>query len=373
MLILLDCRPLQQEGPDSERSRFIISCVTALAREQGVGWLLLADGALPVDWLPLSGGKLLSRRTLPGIGGRWWYNWQLPLTARRYKPDLVMTTGGIAAGRLSVPQCVWMSAAPKKGSSTLVRAQTIFSFSEKDRQLLIGQMKGIGQSAAAGDRIFVVPPAIDPSPGPDPQQIKQVKETWSEGKEYFYTEVGAAGQKEIVEVLKSFSLFKKRQRTNMQLVLAGRDSTPDKGLAELLATYKYRGDIHWIGSPSPEEGLRLAGASYAILFPWHKESLGLQLLNAWNTGVPVITTAAACLPELAGEAVLYVQPGDPATLAAQLMLIYKDEGLRSRLIGKGMERGRSFSREGSTAVVWAGITAALKGNASKNSKSAINN
>ena len=379
MLILLDCRPLQQEGRDSERSRFIISCVHILSRERGIDWLFLADGALPVDWLPVSLGKLLPRRTLAGMGGwKLWYDWQLPLATRRYKPDIVMTTAGIASGRLSVPQCVWMPERvqgkggkkkkyrrmyQKRLPGTLLRAQCIFTFSAKDKEFLISQVKEVGQSKSIGQsedvatRIFVVPPAVDSSPGPDPQEKKQVKETWSAGKEYFFTDIAAAGQKEIVALLKSFSLFKKRQRSNMQLVLAGKGLAPDKALADLLATYKYRGDIHWAPPLSEEEGLRLAGASYAILFPFEKDSLGLHLLNAWNTGVPVITTTAVYPPELAGEAVLLAQPGDPASLAAQLMLIYKDEGLRNQLIGKGVEQGRTYSWERSAAIVWAGITA----------------
>lgn len=378
MLILLDCRPLQQEGRDSERSRFIISCIHILSREQGINWLFLADGALPVDWLPVSRGKLLPRRTLAGIGGwKLWYDWQLPLTTRRYKPDIVMTTAGIAAGRLRVPQCIWMPEQvqgkggkrkkyrrlyQKRLSATLLRAQSIFTFSAKDKEFLVSRAKEMGQSRGLGSadaaaRIFVVPPAVDSSPGPDPQEKEKVKETWAAGKEYFFTDIAAAGQKEIVGLLKSFSLFKKRQRSNMQLVLAGKELGPDKATADLLATYKYRGDIHWTPPLSEEEELWLAGASYAILFPFDKDNLGLQLLNAWNSGVPVITTAGAYPPELAGEAVLFAQPGDPASLAAQLMLIYKDEGLRSQLIGKGMERGRTFSWERSTAIVWAGITA----------------
>lgn len=388
MLILLDCRPLQQEGPDSEKSQFIFSCITFLSGEQGVEWLFLADGGLGVDWLPvIPRSQLLTRRTLPGVGGwKLWYDWQIPAIVKRYQPDLVMTTGGLtaAAGRLRVPQCVWMperaagKGAGKKAYSriyqkkltgSLLQAQAIFSFSQKDKDFFVGQSAGV----AVADKIFVVPVAADERSPLTAGEREKVKETYTEGKEYFFTAVAGVGQKEVVELLKSFSLFKKRQRSNMQLVLAGKDPASNKPLADLLATYKYREDIHWRGSPSSADEARLAGASYAILIPFDRDDLGIRLLAAWNAGVPVITTVPACLPEMAGEAVLYAQPGDQASLAGQLMSIYKDESLRSSLIGKGMERGRSFSWERSAGKVWEGITGALGGLPPKISKSAINN
>jgi glycosyltransferase involved in cell wall biosynthesis len=386
MLILLDCRPLQQERPESEKRRFIISCLTVLSGELGVEWLFLADGGMGVEWLAgIPHSQLLRKRTIPGTGGwKLWYDWQIPATVKRYKPDLVMTTGGVAAGRLRVPQCVWMpERAAGKGpgkknygriyqkrlEGSLLQAQTIFTFSAKDKEFFISR----SAAAAVAGKIFVVPVAPDEGGDLTAGEKSVIKGAYAEGKEYFFTDVAGVGQKEVVELLKSFSLFKKRQRSNMQLVLAGKDPASDKPLADLLATYKYREDIHWAGYLSLADGFRLAGSSYAIVFPFDRDNLGIHLLNAWKAGVPVITTSSACLPEMAGEAVMYAQPGDQASLAGQLMLIYKDESLRSRLIGKGREQGRSFSRERSIGEVWAGITAALTGFTSKISKSAINN
>jgi hypothetical protein len=51
------------------------------------------------------------------------------------------------------------------------------------------------------------------------------------------------------------------------------------------------------------------------------------------------------LQEMAGGAALGFAPGDPASLAAQLMRIYKEEDLRKDLIGKGFERLKLYSGE----------------------------
>jgi glycosyltransferase involved in cell wall biosynthesis len=83
--------------------------------------------------------------------------------------------------------------------------------------------------------------------------------------------------------------------------------------------------------------------------------LGIALLNTWKAGVPVIAVDAGLLQEMAGGAALGVVAGDPASLAAQLMLIYKDEQLRRDLISKGFERLDAYSRERSLKVLWDGI------------------
>ncbi len=381
-------------GADNEKSRFIISCANILSGEQGIEWLFLADGARPAEWLSgPSKHRLLTRRIFPGKAGwKIWYDWQIPLAVKKYKPDLVMTTGDlIAADRIKVPQCVWMTergkdnrrgkkritpADAKRLAATLQSAQVIFSFSEKEKEFFLRQA---ADPKVAGKILIVSPAADEVFPLPSGQK-ENLKERYAEGKEYFLTAVSGAGPAEVVDLLKAFSLFKKRQRSNMQLVLAGGNPALDKDLGSRLATYKHRQDIHWTRHlPEQEWGL-LAGASYAIVAPFERDELGIPVLNAWKTGVPVITTTAgtvsltagtASLPDITG-AVLYAQPGDPASLAGQLMLIYKDEGLRSSLIGKGTILGETFSWERSAGEVRAGIMQATKGVPAKSSKSVIN-
>jgi glycosyltransferase involved in cell wall biosynthesis len=89
----------------------------------------------------------------------------------------------------------------------------------------------------------------------------------------------------------------------------------------------------------------MAGAAYAVLLPVEGRSLGTKLLNTWKAGVPVIAAGGGLLEELAQGAALSVAPGDPTSLAAQLMRIYKEEDLRQELTRKGFERLKVYSRE----------------------------
>jgi glycosyltransferase involved in cell wall biosynthesis len=368
MLILLDCRPLQYAGPGSEKNRLIFSAVAALAAEKAVKWLFVADHSYrPGDFPELPPGTVLIRRALPGRPGwKLWYDWQIPRLARQQGADAVMLTGGIAAAAPAiVPQWLWM---PERADSaeggdarrypsiyrgrlaaSLRRAAAVFCFSERDRALLAG----LGPTA--GDKIHVFTPFADEGVKPaSPAEKEETKATRTQGREYFLADLSGGGQGVVVNLLRAFSLFKKRQHSNMRLVLTGRLSGPSAAVRELIKTYKYRQDVHWSEDPA-FEGPELAGTAYAALFPFEGNSLGIALLNTWKAGVPVIAVDAGLLQEMAGGAALGVVAGDPASLAAQLMLIYKDEQLRRDLISKGFERLDAYSRERSLKVLWDGI------------------
>src|SRR5580693_933711 len=99
MLVLLDCRPLQHHGPDSEKNRLVISVAAALSRDREVNWLFLVDHTYtPGLFSGLPDMPVLVRRAFPGrTGWRLWYDWQIPEIVRKFNCNAVMLTGGVTA------------------------------------------------------------------------------------------------------------------------------------------------------------------------------------------------------------------------------------------------------------------------------------
>jgi glycosyltransferase involved in cell wall biosynthesis len=103
------------------------------------------------------------------------------------------------------------------------------------------------------------------------------------------------------------------------------------------------------------EGVRLAGfvpddelaALYAgcsvFCYPSLYEGFGLPVLEAMAAGAPVLTSNVSSLPEVGGEAVAYVDPGDERAIAAELERLLNSPGERARLAQLGRERARGFS------------------------------
>jgi len=369
MLILLDCRPLFAEGLDSERTRFIFSTAAALSRDSAVKWLFLADQSSQTHLIPdLAGSSILVHRAFPGrMGWRLWYDRLIPRLAKKHKVDWIMLTGGVAAAPRktsgAIPQCLWMpeKANPAEGKGylplyagrlreSLSRVAVLFCFSSADRSWLEGQVQGTDPAK------FEVVTAW-PSEAAVPLSIAEkeaIKQEYAAGKEYFLADVALSDEEGITQLLKSFSLFKKRQRSNLQLVLTGRKPLPESQLSQRLGTYKYREDIHWC-EPADAEG-RLTGAAYALVFPFERKTLGIPVLNAWKAEVPVIIAKDSGFRDMAGEGVLVAEKGDPASLAGHLMTVYKDEELRKDLIGKGRARVAAYSPQQTLSEITAALS-----------------
>jgi glycosyltransferase involved in cell wall biosynthesis len=58
------------------------------------------------------------------------------------------------------------------------------------------------------------------------------------------------------------------------------------------------------------------------------------------------------MQEVCGENAIYADVTDPASLAARLMHIYKDEDLRHRLGRSGVELARRFHWDKAAAAYW---------------------
>lgn len=344
MLILLDCRPLMIDGPGSERSRFVFSVVSGLSRDPRFQWLLVTGSAGPIPQLP--GARVITQSVWPGkLGWRYWYDTQIPRLAKKQRVDWIMTTGGIAA-QATQPQCIWMPerADPKESrvypplypgrlTETLHRAKALICYSDRDRNWLAGY------DAAVVDKGIVLHPS--PAGSAAPLTItgrEAVKAEFAAGREYFLADAVMAGEEGLIRLLKAFSLFKKRQLSNLRLVIRG---IPDEEMQKKLVTYKYRDDVHWYPSSTAGNHRLLAGA-YAAIFLFEKHSLGGAVLDAWKSGVPVIAASGGPLGE---EAVLNTDDADPGSLATHLMSLYKDEALRNRLVSLGLHRVRGFSEE----------------------------
>jgi glycosyltransferase involved in cell wall biosynthesis len=77
------------------------------------------------------------------------------------------------------------------------------------------------------------------------------------------------------------------------------------------------------------------------------EGFGFPILEAMACDVPVVCSRASCLPEVAGDAALLVDPQDEADLAGAMARVLHDEVLRTELVERGRVRasgGRNVTR-----------------------------
>lgn len=82
-----------------------------------------------------------------------------------------------------------------------------------------------------------------------------------------------------------------------------------------------------------------------LAFPSLYEGFGLPPVEAMTIGLPVLTSNESSLPEVCGDAALYVNPYDTRDIADKITMMINDKELREGLILKGLERAKYFNMD----------------------------
>ncbi len=143
----------------------------------------------------------------------------------------------------------------------------------------------------------------------------------------------------------------------MKLVFAGRLAWQYQDFMEKLKTYKYRNDVVLTGYVTDEILARLTASSYAAIYVSHFEGFGLPILEAMQSGVPVIAANNSSMPEVGGDAALYAEADHPDAIAAHMQTLYKNEQIREKMVKKGLERAKLYSWEKAANQFWQEILA----------------
>ncbi|MEK7365411.1 MAG: glycosyltransferase, partial [Candidatus Deferrimicrobiota bacterium] len=100
-----------------------------------------------------------------------------------------------------------------------------------------------------------------------------------------------------------------------------------------------------IPDPSDDEIARLFGGAKAFVFPSFAEGFGLPPLEAMASGVPVVCSDIPVFREVYGDAVRYVDPSRPESIAEGVREILTDDGSSRRFALHGRARAELYRRE----------------------------
>lgn len=298
---------------------------------------------------------------------KYWFDVKVPFVLNKIKADVFVSPDGYCSLTSSRPQCMVVHdlgflhhpQAYKKNHVRFLKRNTPKFLRKAKRVVTVSQFSKediLKYYKINPDKIDVVYNGVKAIFHPLSFEEKTaVKEKYTEGTEYFIYIGAIQPRKNLINLLKAFSLFKKRLQSNMKLVIAGRVAWKNEEFLKLIKTYKYKADVVLTGYLPEEELSLLLGAAYALAYPSLFEGFGVPVVEAMKCEVPVLTSEKTAMQEIAGDAALYFDPNDPVDIADKLMLIYKDEKLRREQIEKGKSIAEKYNWQQSAELLWQSI------------------
>jgi len=303
---------------------------------------------------------------------KFWYQYKLPSLLKKIKADVLVNGDGVSSLTTGVPQYMltndfeflqhpeWYP--PKYArymkSNTplfLQKATRIITHTQHFKNEICSRYQ------TNPEKITVIYPVAKPLYQPISNDEKiGIKEKYTSGKEYFLFNDQINQQTNLILLLKAFSFFKKRQKSNMQLVIIPENIKSDNAIFASLNTYKYRNDVVVV-EPEDAAALRaITAAAYTFISVPYVQKDFTKLLHILQSRVPVVASNTSESIEILAGAALYANPASFEDIADKMMLLFKDEDKRNDIIEKGTLVVKKYHLNTSAQLLWETINTTIK-------------
>jgi glycosyltransferase involved in cell wall biosynthesis len=304
-----------------------------------------------------------------------WYlffDWGVPPVLKKHKVDLFLSPDGWLSLRTDIPSLPvihdinffhnpeWIDWAPMKYYKHFfprfvdkaVRIATVSQFSKKD---IISQFK------VSESKIDVVYNGCTEGfvPITDVQKA-EIRKKYAKGEEFFLFVGLVHPRKNHARIIKAFDSFRAHSGSKVKLVIVG--STKYMS-GEVHAAYDqslFKNDILFTGYITDKELKQITASALALVYASLFEGFGIPILEAMQCDTPVITSNTSSMPEIGGDAVLYVDPYSTDSISSAMQKIYFDKPVRETLIEKARINRNRFSWDHTANLLWESMEKTLK-------------
>jgi len=203
----------------------------------------------------------------------------------------------------------------------------------------------------ARERIRVIPVGVDlpKNPMAEVERLRE-RERWvGKGNEMILSVGAIQTRKNTLNLVKAIESLPER----FHLVLAGANGHGSEAVHEYVRREHLESRVKVLGYVAVEQLPALYQAASVFVFPSLEEGFGIPVLEAMAYGTPVVASETSSLPEVGGEAVLYVKPLEVKDIAEKITRAVEDRDLREQMTSKGLARAREFAWQRTAAATLA--------------------
>ncbi len=296
-----------------------------------------------------------------------WYIWfdiSIAIWLKKNKPDLFLSPDGYACLNTQVKQlCVfhdlafehfedgiskiqlkYMRKYTPKFAKKVNRLATVSQYSKND----IVQKYGIDPN-----KIDVVYNGANELFKPlNIEEKTTIKKQYSQGFDYFLYVGSIHPRKNVATLLQAFDSFKKQTNSNYKLVLTGRMAWKTDKVNAIYQQMEFKNDVLFTGYLSNEDLAKVTASAFAMCYVSLFEGFGIPIIEAMQSGVPVICSNTSSMKEIGEAASIQVNPTSIESICHAMKMLYTDTNLQQTLITKGFERQAHFSWDKTADLLW---------------------
>lgn len=325
-------------------------------RPSGLDELLAAPNVQPVVLCPQARHPVL-----------WWMFFELsvPAALKRYKADLYLSPDGMmplrpkvptlnvihdlnfehADGNLKPSHQRYMTHFFPRFARAASRLATVSEYSRQD----IAATYGID-----AERIDVVYDGAHNHYRPHSDEEKQAtRQRFTDDAPYIIFISTILKRKNLANLLKAFDKVKDSIPA-LKLVVVGSRAWWQDELKEAYDTMRHRDDIIMLGHADPDDLAALLSASEMLVYPSYFEGFGIPILEAMYAETAVVCSHTTSMPEVGGDAALYVDPSSPDDIANAIVQA-SDPATREAMIARGRTQRTLFSWDRTADLLWQSI------------------
>jgi len=300
-----------------------------------------------------------------------WFEYSVPRILKKLKPDLFISPDGYISLRTDVPQLAvihdinfYHRPLDLPWSSRLYYRYYFPRFAHKAKRIVtvseFSKQDICDSYYISPDKVDVVYNGANSEYRPLTQEeIKATQKKYSFGYDYFLFVGSLHPRKNVSGLLNAFDHFIYRYGTDHKVVIVGEKMFFTSDLDLTYNQMTFGDDVIFTGRLDTTELKFVLGAATAMVFVPFFEGFGIPIVEAMYAGVPVIASNTTAIPEVAGDAALFVDPAKMEEIAEAMHKISVDPELRKSLIEKGQMQCHKYSWDIAAEKLWKSIEKCL--------------
>lgn len=293
----------------------------------------------------------------------WWFEWSIRRALKKYQIDVFYSPDGYLSLQSPVPQVGVIHdlnfehhpedipASPLKYLRKYFpkfakKAAHILTVSDYSKQDIV-QSYGISPS-----KITVAWNGASDSFVPlEPTEIQSVRAERTNGRPYFIFVGAIHPRKNVGRLIEAFGKFT-QVNADVDLLIVGESLWANKASSIPDVSEALKKRILFSGHVSLPELNKLMGAAFALTYIPYFEGFGIPLVEAMRCGLPIIAGNLTCLPEVAGDAAMYVDPFNTDDVAKAMLDLASNHEKQAELSRKSLQRSTLFSWKHTAEATW---------------------